>query len=982
MKLYAWFSGFTTCLVLLCSVGCMYAAQSITHTSPDGRYTYTTVPGDQLGMRVYTLGNGLKVYLSVNKSEPRIQTMIATRAGSKYDPADATGLAHYLEHLLFKGTDTFGTADYATEKRYLDHIEELYEQYRATANEQQRAAIYRAIDSVSGIAAQYAIANEYDKMVGMIGASGTNAWTSEEQVVYINDIPSNQLERWLFIEGERFRKPVLRLFHTELEAVYEEKNISIDDDGDQAYEKLMAGLFPRHPYGTQTTIGTIPHLKNPSIKAIKRYLDTYYVPNNMAVCLAGDFDPDHAIAAIDRAFGALQKKEVKPPVLPNEKPLARPVVHTVVGPQADEVLMAFRFPGAGNRDVRVMQMIDMILSNRTAGLIDLNLNNTQKVLHATCSPDIRNDYSVHMFSGEARDGQSLEAVRDLLLAQIDLVKKGKFDKKLLPAIINDFRTQKMKANERNFARAHAAIDAFTKGMEWAEYSAEIDELRSVTVQDIIRVAKQYYGKNYSLVFKRTGERQEQEKVVKPAITPVAVNREAQSPFLQKLVAMPAEAIKPHFVEFNRDLDTAVLVSGVPVYHAQNNENDLFSLYYVFDIGSMHDKTLAYAVEYLQYLGTPAMSRDEFNRQLYALGCSFSVASGEREVQVSLSGLKENIEQGVQLLENLLNNPKPDAKALASFVDRTLKERADRKKNKHAILRGAMAQYAQYGRYNPYTNSIPERELRALTAEELAAKIKGLSAYSHRVLYYGPHQAKELVAILDTRHIVPAVRSSVPKAAEYSYRTATADTVFFVHYDMVQAEVMWVAKTNDEFQPQLVPAITLYNEYYGGGMSSLVFQTIRESKALAYSTYAYYSQPSRRNAPHFMMAYVGTQSDKLHEAILSMDSLLQEMPKAELAFTNAHKALTNKIETERTLRQDVLFAYEQARRLGIQRVMDADVYDKLPSITLETLVDLHKQQIASRHFTLLVLGSRENINTDELSRYGVVKELTLEEVFGY
>lgn len=980
MKLSTWFSGFLVGSLFACGV--CNAATAVTHTSPDGKYTYTTVPGDQLGMRVYTLSNGLKVYLSVNKSEPRIQTMIAIRAGSKYDPANATGLAHYLEHLLFKGTDTFGTSNYAAEKPYLDRIEELYEQYRSTADEQQRAAIYRTIDSVSGVAAHYAVANEYDKMVSMIGASGTNAWTNDEQVVYVNDIPSNQLERWLAIEGERFRNPVFRLFHTELEAVYEEKNISLDNDGEQAYEKLMIGLFPHHPYGTQTTIGTIPHLKNPSIKAIKEYWHKYYVPNNMAVCLAGDFDPDIAIATIDRALGALPMRSVTLPTIPEEAPLTKPVVHTVIGPDADEVLIAFRFPGAGHRDVRVMQMIDMILSNSTAGLIDLHLNNTQKVLHATCSPDVRNDYSVHMFSGEAREGQSLEEVRDLLLQQIELVKKGKFDKELLPAIINDFRIQQMKANERNSARTFAAVDAFTKGMEWAAYTAEIDELRSVTVQDIMRVAKQYYGKNYSLVFKRSGEPQELEKVVKPAITPVEVNREAQSPFLQKLAAMHADAIQPHFLDFQRDVDTTELSTGIPVYCVKNGENDLFSLYYVFDIGTLHDKTLAFAVDYLQYLGTPTMSRDELNRKFYALGCSFDVTSGEREVQVSLTGLKENVEQGVLLLESLISNPKPDRKALASFIDRTLKERADRKKNKHAILQGAMANYGRYGARNPFTDIIPERELRALTAETLVKKIQSLSSYSHRVLYYGPHEPQAIAAVLNKEHRVPAVRHSMPAAREYTYRTATADTVFFVNYNMVQAEILWFAKVSDTFQPQLVPAIALYNEYYGGGMSSLVFQTIRESKALAYSTYAYYAQPNRANAPHFMMAYVGTQADKLHEAVLSMDSLLYDMPKAELAFANAHKALQNKIETERTLRQGILFAYERARRLGVQHDMEKDVYKQLPSMTLETLAQLHKEHVANQHFTLLVLGSKDNINISELSRYGVVKELTLEEVFGY
>ena len=242
---------------------------SQTHTSPDGKYTYTTVDGDPYKARIYTLSNGLTVYLSVNKNEPRIQTLIAVRAGSKNDPHDATGLAHYLEHLLFKGTDKFGTLDFAKEKPLLDEISNRFEDYRKTTDPSTRKIKYHEIDSVSGLAAKYAIANEYDKMLGAIGAKGTNAFTWLEQTVYENDIPSNQVTKWLEIESERFRHPVLRLFHTELEAVYEEKNRNIDNDGEEQFETLMAELFKHHTYGTQTTIGTVEDLKNPSIKKIQ-----------------------------------------------------------------------------------------------------------------------------------------------------------------------------------------------------------------------------------------------------------------------------------------------------------------------------------------------------------------------------------------------------------------------------------------------------------------------------------------------------------------------------------------------------------------------------------------------------------------------------------------------------------------------------------------------------------------------------------------
>ena len=153
-------------------------------TASCSKYKYEEVKGDMAKTRIYTLDNGLKVYLSVNKEEPRIQTFIAVRTGSKNDPAETTGLAHYLEHLMFKGTNKFGVTDAEAEKPFLDEIEKLYEKYRKLTDPEERRQVYHEIDSVSQLAAQYFIPNEYDKLMAAIGAEGTNAYTSEDVTCY------------------------------------------------------------------------------------------------------------------------------------------------------------------------------------------------------------------------------------------------------------------------------------------------------------------------------------------------------------------------------------------------------------------------------------------------------------------------------------------------------------------------------------------------------------------------------------------------------------------------------------------------------------------------------------------------------------------------------------------------------------------------------------------------------------------------------
>ena len=373
------------------------------------QYKYETVKDDPLGTKIYTLDNGLKVYMSVNKETPRIQTYIAVKVGGKNDPSETTGLAHYFEHLMFKGSENFGTSDYAAEKPLLDEIEALFEVYRNTEDEAERAALYHKIDSVSYLASGYAIPNEYDKLMSVIGADGTNAYTSTDMTVYVEDIPSNQIENWARVEADRFMNPVLRGFHTELETVYEEKNMSLTNDFRKALETLDGMLFPDHPYGTQTVLGTQEHLKNPSITNIKNYHKTYYVPNNMAICLSGDFDPDEMVSIIEKYFGQMQPNENLPELkLETKSVIETPQSKDVYGIDSELVMIGWKYPGAGTEEALVASVVSYILYNGSAGLIDLDLNQQQKVLGAQSEAYTRPDAGEFILLAEGKEGQTLE----------------------------------------------------------------------------------------------------------------------------------------------------------------------------------------------------------------------------------------------------------------------------------------------------------------------------------------------------------------------------------------------------------------------------------------------------------------------------------------------------------------------------------------------------------------------------------------------
>ncbi len=524
----------------------------------NGQYSYETVDNDPLNARIYTLDNGLKVYMTVDKDEPRIQTFIAVATGSKNDPHDAQGLSHYLEHMLFKGTDKFGTKDYEKEKPFIDTIIALYEQRRQVTDPEERKAIYHRIDSVSYLASEYAIANEYDKMMASIGAKETNAYTSVEQTVYTNDIPSNQLSKWLTIEAERFRHPVMRLFHTELEAVYEEKNTNLDNDNSKVWEALYEGLFQKHTYGTQTTIGSVDQLKNPSIQKIIDYYNERYVPNNMAICLSGDFDPDKTIKLIDEKFGTLQNKPVPEFTPPVEDPINGPIVKDVYGPSQEFLRFGYRIGGANTKDADIAVILEYILSNGTAGLIDLNLNQDQKVIDAYASTDINKDYSVIYFGGKPREGQSLEDVKNLLMDQIKLLKEGKFPDWLIPAIISNFKLSQLRSFEKNESRADAFVNAFVLGTPWEKYINGIDRLSQVTKDEVVNFANENLNDNYVIVYKKIGEDTSIQKVEKPEINPVKINRDDESEFVQEIISEPSGEVKPVFVDYKKGYTRAEL----------------------------------------------------------------------------------------------------------------------------------------------------------------------------------------------------------------------------------------------------------------------------------------------------------------------------------------------------------------------------------------------------------------------------------------
>ena len=944
-------------------------------------YAYRYVTNDPMQARVYTLSNGLTVLLSVNHKEPRVAVRIAVRAGSNTDPGDHTGLAHYLEHLLFKGTDKFGSLDWAKEKPYLDKIDALYEVYNSTKDPLRRKAIYHRIDSVSGLASHYAIANEYDKMMADIGSQGSNAHTWVEETVYEEDIPSGAMDKFLAVQAERFRDPIFRLFHTELEAVYEEKNRGLDNDGVKMNEAMNAVLFPTTNYGQQTTIGTIADLRNPSLKAIRSYYHRFYVPNNMAVIMAGDFDPDELIKKIDHAFAYMQPKPVQLYDPAPERDLAAPVVKTIYGPSAENIRIGFRTPAVDTRDAVVLDLIASIFSNDKAGLLDLNLNKQQKLQGSQAELEQYKDYGVLVFVGSPRQGQSLEQVRDLLQQQIALLKKGDFDDSLVRAIVANGKLSLLEGLQKNEARAVALMEGFIQHRDtlWDKDVAELDEQAGISKEEIVAVANKYLKDNYVLLYKRKGEDKNIVKVDKPPITPVETNAGKQSPFVKAVEAMPVTPVSPQWLDFSTGIVRAR--AGIAdVLYVPNKENELFHLYYRLDMGSWNNRLLPMAAQYLQYLGTAKHPTDEISRAFYSIACNFSVNATTETTTISITGLQENFDRAVSLFEDVLRNCLPDSGALAALKDRLLKSRANNKLNKQAIMQGLIS-YARYGAKNPFNSGLTGDEIRALKPVDLTGILHSLLDYPHTIIYYGPLAVDVFTNEITGLHHLPAAFTPYPAKGRFPFAEQSSNQVLFADYDMVQAEICWI-RNSEVYDVRKETVVDLFDNYFGGGMGSVVFQTLRESKALAYSTFAAYETPAKKEDPFYIVAYIGCQADKMNEAIGGMNALLNDLPVSEKGFELARTSEKKDIETERYTGDEIIFAYLGAQQKGLDYDERKPEYAALDGMTMNDVKQFHQQEVAGKAYTYCVVASAKKIKMDDLKKQGAVKALTLAEIFGY
>lgn len=949
--------------------------QNITHKDKNG-YSYTCVSNDIFGVRTYELSNKLKIYLAYNDEAPAIETFIAVKTGSNRDPKDNTGLAHYLEHMMFKGTSKIGTKNWEKEKPLLDKISDLYELHKAEKDPQKKKDIYQQINEVSQEASQYAISNEYDKLLTSIGASGTNAHTWLDETIYKNVIPKTELEKWLMIEKERFSELTLRLFHTELESVYEEFNRAQDNDGRLVNYEMMDALFPTHPNGQQTTLGKAEHLKNPSMVAIHEYFNNFYVPNNMAIILVGDIDFDNTIQLIDKYFGSL--KEVDFPKKENsiEKPITSIVKRTVKSPSMPRVQLAWRTDSFGSREAKLAEICVNILTNSgEVGLVDINLNQKQKVLSAGVYSMAFKQYGFISGVVIPKENQTLDEAKNLMLEQFNLIKKGEFPDWMLEAIFNDMKLQRQKSWDTAKGLASTLYDNFIKDRTWKEELEEMPSIQKITKQEVTDFANDFFQDNYVIVYKEKGENDKLIRVENPKITPIKINREENSAFFEEINKIDSEEIQPEFIDYDKEI-VKTKINEHAISWVENKYNDIAQVNFIFPFGKDNDISWSHAFMVIDYLGIPTLKNEDIKAKFYQLGIINSIRIADTHISLMLSGLEQNMQEAIDLLMNYLTHLVPDEEVYQGIIQMVLESRTYYKNDKNKIL-SSLLDYTKFGAISKLKNVVSEETMRNTECKVLTDKVATIFNYDYEVFYYGKN-FENFTTYFKDKSTSPTLIYNEPKDFP---EPETDGQIYFIEYDMVQSEMMKVARANT-VNPYEFGYINVFNEYFGRGLSSIVFQELRESRSLAYSAYVSYVASNYEGKYNYVQSYIGTQPDKLRQADEAINELLSDLPLIPLQFENARKTIIKQIATSRINRQQIFFKHYNLKKLGIHHDLRKDMYHQIQNITLEEMQTFYNKEVKGKKYNTLLLGNKNEILTKVPEWKDKIKTLTLEQIFGY
>lgn len=935
----------------------------------------------QLEVKELKLSNGMTVWLNEDHSQPKVFGAVVVKAGAKDCPN--TGIAHYFEHIMFKGTDRMGTTDYAAEKPWLDSISAQYDLLSKTKDEAERTRIQMHINELSLKAADYAIPNEFNRLISKYGGSGLNAGTGHDLTFYHNSFLPQFIEQWCWLNSERLMKPVFRGFQGELENVYEEKNRAADALGD-ARDKVFSAVFKTQPYA-YPLIGSTENLKNPRLSEMDAFYKKYYVASNMGLILCGDIKADSALTALlEKTFGRVQTgpvpermKSPMPTIAAGEREEIKLPI-PLIGAEA----LVFKAPTDFEADANALELANKLLYNGKAGLLDSLVNEHKLMMAAAVSASLDDAAGSAIVVIPNLFGKMKKA-EARVMEQIKKVMDGDFTDEQMEALKQEMLMEAEQNIETIGNRSDVLIDAFSKGRTWQDVLHKMEGIRRLTKADVVAAAKKYYGANYITLAKKYGT-SKKETLKQPGYKPISPkNMDAKSAFAQQLEQIPVKDTAIHTVDFNRDITIKQLNSHVTLYHKENPINDVFSFTIRYKDGELHTPAQKIMADYLSQLGTDSLKKQQLEQAWQRIGTTMEIVPGDVAFSINLTGPDSQLKSALQLLAHFLHSVKGDSDALKDVKDEDKVERKSFGKQKDDVLRPVLHRII-YGDKSSYLTQLNKKEVKSLTDEDLLTLFRELQQYDCELFYCG-RQSIAYVAD-EAQRILPLAQCTKPQADTFRP---------FLQYDEPVVYFFNVPKSRQNYVVSYdaigaLPSIEervkfkLWDEYFGGSMSSVLFQNVREFRSLAYSTGGSSFTKSLALHPEAIQGYVtvtGTQSDKTLEALSTIDSLLHQISIKENNLEASRQSVLNDIQnTYPTFRTLGKYVANQLRD-GYSSDPNADIARGIPAVTTQDIQQFLQQHVASNNNRVwIVIGDKKLTDMKALARFGKVIELKKEDVY--
>lgn len=935
-----------------------------------------------LEVKEYKLKNGLTVWLNEDHSQPKVFGAVVVKAGAKDCPD--TGIAHYFEHMMFKGTDKIGTVDYDAEKTLLDSIALKYDELAATEDEAARSQIQKEINELSIRSSDYVIPNEFNRLISKYGGSGLNAATSYDATIYFNTFSPQYMSQWAEINSERLLNPVFRLFQSELETVYEEKNMYGDFIGGPVMDRLLARYFAPHPYA-YPIIGSTKNLKNPRLTEMRKFFEEYYVASNMGLILSGDFDTEAVLPVLEKTFSRIRPGEAPkhdivalPPFKGKEKMKIKFPV-----PLVKAMGMGFRGVPANHEDqVALAVAVNMLNNANGTGFLD-KLMVDRKIMASMAMNESMNEAGILAVAVIPKlMFQTYGGAEKLVWKEINRVKEGDFSDEIFNSLKQEQRRQYASNLESIDSRARIMMSLYSQGKSWVDYLQEVSGIDALTKEDVVRVARKYFSENYLCVTKTTGK-YPKDNLTKPDFSPIVPkNSEASSEYAKQLEQLPVQEVKPRFIDFQKDVETVSLTPLATLYATTNPVTDIFTLNLVYQVGTLEQPKLMHLANYLQFLGTDSLSFHEFRTRLQVLGSTISFDATDKQFFMRITGFDKHFKETVQLAGDFIRHVKADDKQIRQVInDAKVTEKAFFESSDN--IANALLEKVKYGEQSRFLTKLSLSEVKKLKGKELLDAFVQVRQTECDLLYCGTlpvaQVREEIEASLPLKEITVAVNAPYHRDA----KKYDKPTVYFMDMPTASQSIVYgYAKgevTDDAWSRH---AARLFSVYFGGDMSSLMFQEIREFRSLAYRVSGRYILPPHKlegKAGEFV-TMLSTQSDKTLDALGIMNSLIHEMPEKEERIFTVKQSIVNQVNNDFPSFREVPEKVAGFRRNGFDCDPSEALLSGISDMDMKDIIRFYRHNVRLKPVVYVIVGNSRRIDMKQLETYGNVIRLRKKDIY--